>query len=122
VTDGYYCHKVDHCSQTFPSPNPWLKVDLQTSVTVLCLVVKTSEYEIFFTDVEVRLGSSSNFSNNPIFAMQSGQSPPSGTFLILTPTQPMQGRYLSFQSMVAFNSLAICKLQVIGGKPPIPLK
>ncbi|KAK7078083.1 hypothetical protein SK128_009065, partial [Halocaridina rubra] len=99
--NGYHCFQYESCGITGLQVNPWFLADLQTSVTVQYLVVKTREDGKDFNNVEVRLGDSSTFNNNPMFVMHSGPTPPIGTFIILTPTQPMQGRYLSFQTFTS---------------------
>ncbi|XP_069171752.1 uncharacterized protein [Procambarus clarkii] len=109
---GYYCSDVQYCSITLMISNPWWMADLGSPKAVSMIVIKTREDLLDFITVEIRLGNSPNFTSNPLFASYTG--PPTHLeIVVLTPSSPMTGRYLSLQSITSFGALGFCNIQII---------
>ncbi|XP_064080367.1 uncharacterized protein LOC135197229 [Macrobrachium nipponense] len=113
ATNGYFCYAYDSCSVTLVKDYPWWKADLQKTYFVSALIVKPRDDNYDFKDVEIRFGNSPTISQNPIFSTHTGATPPAGTVLTFEPPNPMEGRYLSFQSTTTTVAISICEVQII---------
>ncbi|XP_064080395.1 pentraxin fusion protein-like [Macrobrachium nipponense] len=113
ATNGYFCYVYDSCSITGVMANPYWKADVQKTYLVSTVIVKPREDSINFDNVEIRFGNSPTISQNPIFGTHVGATPPAGTVLTFKSTKPMEGRYLSFQTLAASAALSVCEVQII---------
>ncbi|XP_066981248.1 fucolectin-like [Macrobrachium rosenbergii] len=111
--NGYFCYAYDSCSITLVRDYPWWKADLQKTYFVSALVVKPRDDNLDFNTVEIRFGNSPTISQNPIFATHAPTTPPAGTVLTFKSPNPMEGRYLSFQTFSTTNAVSICEVQII---------
>ncbi|XP_066981166.1 fucolectin-6-like [Macrobrachium rosenbergii] len=113
ATNGYYCYKYDSCSVTKIMSNPWWKADLQKEYFVSALIVKPRDDNFDFNNIEIRFGNSPTISQNPVFDTYPGSTPPAGTVLTFKPPNPIEGRYLSFQSLNTNAAFSMCEVQII---------
>ncbi|XP_045610240.1 uncharacterized protein [Procambarus clarkii] len=113
AVQGFYCDHIKYCFNSFVQTNPWWMADLDSPKGVSKIVVKTRKDLRDFSNVEIRLGNTSSFTSNPLFASYMGLTPTPLEILVFAPSSPMTGRYLSLQSITSSGALNVCNIQII---------
>ncbi|XP_042228637.1 uncharacterized protein LOC121870759 [Homarus americanus] len=111
--NGYTCFFVDYCFMTINTVEPYWKGDLGVPYQVSTIKILTRQdanTKHFFQDVTVRLGNSSDYFSNPIFAFYAGPAPLKALVTLVSPS-PAFGRYLLIQSGVS-DFFCMCSIQI----------
>lgn len=115
AVNGFIGSNILQCFTSDPEADPWWMADLGASKRVLQVRVTTrlDGIDVNPWSVEVRLGDSPDLSNNPIFDQNLELPRPVVAEVLFTSPRPMNGRFLSIQSVNSNNSLSLCDVEIL---------
>ncbi|KAG7156247.1 uncharacterized protein LOC121853873 [Homarus americanus] len=113
--NGYFCQHRDDCFLSGKETNSWWRTDLGAPQDVKEIWIQArrdTNLNDTLQNVEMRLGGSPNYTDNPVFATFTDPYQV-GMLAKITRKSAMTGQYLQMQSM-AHSYFGICDLQIIG--------